>query len=246
MSYDGKHNEANGENNADGDSNNLSWNCGEEGATENEAVKQLRMRQKKNFLGTLLISQGVPMIRAGDELGHTQLGNNNAYCQDNKISWLYWLLDAGQQRFLDFVCKVIQLKLNTPVLHRPNFFQGRPIRGLGIKDIFWLDSAGEELQDEKWNSSAVRCLGLYLPGNAISEVTERAEVFSSDSILILLNSQDQEAAFKLPVAKEQTPWKVVFDTSTDEETIADCAPGSIYNLKGRSMVVLRIPLEEIS
>ena len=158
-----KHNEANGEDNRDGANDNLSWNCGVEGPTDDPAILALRARQKRNFLATLLLSQGVPMLPAGDELGRTQHGNNNAYCQDNEISWLNWELTPAQRDLLAFTRRLINFRATHPVLRRRTFFQGRGIRGEDVTDIVWLDADGKEMTDATWNAPHVRCIGV-MPG----------------------------------------------------------------------------------
>src|SRR5581483_796708 len=170
VSYNEKHNEANGEENRDGHDHNLSWNCGVEGPTEDPAIVVLRARQQRNFLATLLLSQGVPMLQAGDEIGRTQQGNNNAYCQDNEISWIDWNLDRSRRELLKFTQFLIQLFHRHPVLRRRKFFQGRKIHGSEVKDLSWFRPDGKELTPEDWNVGYARCLGLRLAGDAIEEV----------------------------------------------------------------------------
>ncbi|MCA9094201.1 MAG: glycogen debranching protein GlgX, partial [Planctomycetaceae bacterium] len=169
VSYNNKHNEANGEKNRDGESHNRSWNCGAEGPTNNPTINRLREQQKRNFLATLILSQGVPMIRSGDEIGHTQRGNNNSYCQDNEINWQNWCLTQEQKDLFNFVCKLIRIWRENPVLQRRFFFQGHPLRGAGIKDILWLTPAGNEMTDTDWNIGFVRCLGVRLDGEMPDE-----------------------------------------------------------------------------
>ncbi len=166
VSYNDKHNEANGEENRDGSSNNDSWNCGVEGPTDNPVVLELRERQKRNFMATLMLSQGVSMLLAGDEIGHTQKGNNNAYCQDNELTWLNWELNDRQRKFLEFTKQVCQIWREHPVFQRRKFFQGRALRGTDIKDISFLDPSGKEMNDESWNSGFVKCLGVRLGGRS--------------------------------------------------------------------------------
>ena len=239
VSYNQKHNEANGEDNRDGESNNLSWNCGVEGPTDDPQVLALRRQQQRNLMTTLLLSQGVPMLRAGDELSHSQHGNNNAYCQDNELSWLNWELDDEQQAFLDFVCLLIQLKLDQPVLHRPKFFQGRPIRGLEVKDICWLEPCGDEMSDASWNSSSIRRLGVHLSGDVLVDVDERGERLRGDSFVLLLNSGSEPIDFKLPDCGPDQPWELVFDTRESRPLRAPFPSGSSYPLRARSIAVLR-------
>src|SRR6202045_1072685 len=174
VSYNQKHNEANGEENRDGTDNNRSWNCGEEGATDNPEVNALRARQKRNLLATLLLSQGVPMMYEGDAIGHTQMGNNNAYCQDNEISWIDWSKGKADLQLLWFVQRLIALRKTHPVFHRRNFFQGRSIKGAGVKDILWLRPDGREMTDEEWGKESARSLGVFLAGEGLDEEDERA------------------------------------------------------------------------
>jgi isoamylase len=164
VTYGWKHNEANGEDNRDGDDNNNSWNCGVEGPTDDAEILRLRERQRRNFLATVFLSQGVPMLCAGDEFGRTQGGNNNAYCQDNEISWLNWQLNEASERLLRFARRLIAFRREHPVFRRPKFFQGRPIRGAGIRDIMWFDSTGAEMTNAEWSSWFVRVLGMLLSG----------------------------------------------------------------------------------
>ncbi|PYI93020.1 MAG: glycogen debranching enzyme GlgX, partial [Verrucomicrobia bacterium] len=176
VSYDHKHNEANGEKNSDGDNNNYSWNHGVEGPTDDRKINTLRERQRRNFLVTLFISQGVPMLCGGDEFGRTQKGNNNAYCQDNEISWLNWQQrDEKQKALLEFTRKMIQLRHDHPVFRRPKFFQGRRIRGSEIKDVMWFNPGGNEMSDEEWSSPFARCLGMLLSGDTIDVLSFTGE-----------------------------------------------------------------------
>jgi pullulanase/glycogen debranching enzyme len=165
VSYNHKHNHANREGNRDGSDHNLSWNCGAEGITDDPAVNALRRRQKRNLLATLLLSQGVPMLLAGDEMGRTQRGNNNAYCQDNEISWLNWGTQREDRDLLQFVQRLIALRREHPVLRRGEFFQGRPVRANGVKDIMWFSPEGREMNAEAWRQPHARCLGIQLAGN---------------------------------------------------------------------------------
>ncbi len=240
VSYNGKHNEANGEDNRDGESNNLSWNCGAEGPTDDAQVVELRERQKRNLVATLFLSQGVPMLRGGDELSHTQQGNNNAYCQDNEISWLDWNLDESRERFLDVVSTVVGLKRRQPVLHRPKFFQGRPIRGTDVKDIVWLEPSGEEMADASWNAGFVRAIGVRLAGDAIGEVDERGERLVGDTLLLLLNADGNGIDFTLPPHGAQQQWELIFDTAVHSSPRGQFAQTERYPIQGRSLAVFRL------
>jgi glycogen operon protein len=236
VSYNDKHNEANGEHNADGESNNLTWNCGAEGPSEDPAIRTLRNHQKRNLIGTLLLSQGVPMIRGGDELSHSQHGNNNAYCQDNELSWLPWRLGEEEQAFLEFVCQLIQLRHDQPMLHRPKFFQGRAIRG--IKDLSWFEPSGEEMTDESWNSGFVRSIAVRL-SDAIDEVDERGEPLVGDTLMLLLNAHDGEIAFHLPPDGPDATWEVVVDAASHERCGSVLPADAVYSVHGRSLAVLK-------
>ena len=240
VSYNQKHNEANGQNNADGESNNLSWNCGAEGPAEDPAVAALRYRQMRNLAATLLLAQGVPMIRSGDEFAHTQRGNNNAYCQDNQLSWLSWNRDERQNALLEFFRRLIRLKREQPVFHRPKFFQGRPLRGSGVQDIYWRDPSGREMTDEAWNAPFVRCLGVHLAGDAITEVDDHGERLAGDTMLLLLNQSVDTVPFTLPEHKPGECWELLFDTAEPPPQQARFAGGQPYSLRGRSMAGLQL------
>jgi isoamylase len=238
VSYNEKHNELNGEENRDGENNNLSWNCGVEGPTADPEVRALRERQKRNFLATLLLSQGVPMISHGDEMGRTQLGNNNAYCQDNEISWIDWNLDEDKQTLLEFTRKLIQFRHAQPTLRRRKYFQGRSIRG--GKDVAWLSPDGREMDDAAWHAGFVRTLGMLLSGTAIEEVNERGELITGDTLLVLLNGHTDTVPFMLPPVDPEQQWQRVFDTFAPhgiEKMVAVDAP---YALQGRSVAVFKI------
>jgi isoamylase len=246
VSYNEKHNEANGEENRDGHNENLSWNCGAEGPTDNKEILALRARQQRNFLATLILSQGVPMLWAGDEIGRTQRGNNNAYCQDNEISWMDWKLDRSKRDLLEFTQLLIRLFHQHPVLRRRVFFQGRRIRGSEVKDLAWFKPDGKEMTDDDWNNGFARCLGLRLAGDAIEEVDARGNRILDDTLLILLNAHHEPVNFVLPAHRRKLRWQVVFDTK--EENIRRrqrlIRGGNEYPLEARSMVLLRLPHHE--
>jgi len=239
VSYNEKHNEANGENNQDGANDNNSWNCGAEGLTDDPAINGLRWQQQRNFLTTLLLSEGVPMLLAGDELSHTQQGNNNAYCQDNEITWLIWHLTEEQQAFGDFVRAIIHLRRTQPVFQRRKFFQGRAIHGAGIQDIAWFEPSGQEMTEEAWNTGYVRCLGVRLAGDLIGDVDERGEPIVGDTMLLLLNAHHEPIPFTLPAAAESQSWERLLDTADPQGEPLQWIGGQPYALRGRSMVVLR-------
>jgi glycogen operon protein len=240
VSYDGKHNEANGENNRDGDNHNLSWNCGVEGPTEDPAVRALRARQKRNFMATLFVSQGVPMISGGDESGRTQQGNNNAYCQDNEISWTNWTLTEEEQSFLEFCRRASALMRNFAVLRRRRFLQGRPLRGGGVKDIIWLAPSGEEMTEAEWNADHVRCLGVRLSGDAIGEVDEDGRQISGDTLLYLMNASTNLVSFRLPSLVMRPEWQTLLETYDDGRVGEIHAAGTSYPLAAHSVAVLAL------
>jgi glycogen operon protein len=246
VSYNEKHNEDNGEDNRDGHNENLSWNCGVEGATDKQEILALRARQQRNLLATLILSQGVPMLLAGDEIGRTQRGNNNAYCQDNDISWMDWKLDRWRRELLEFTRLLIRLFHHHPVLRRRVFFQGRTIRGSEVKDLAWFRPDGKEMTDDDWNNGFARCLGLRLAGDAIEETDARGDRIIDDTLLILLNAHHEPVDFILPAHRRKVRWQVVFDTR--EEKIRGrqrlIRGGNTYPLEARSIVLLRIPSQE--
>jgi isoamylase len=239
VTYNDKHNEANGENNQDGENNNLSWNCGVEGPTDDAAVTALRERQKRNFMATLLLSQGVPMLSGGDELGRTQRGNNNAYCQDNEISWYNWQLDDAQNDFLAFCRYLLQLRRQHPVFRRRNFFQGRRIRGAEVKDLTWFEPNGREMTDQAWEASAVRTLMVRLAGDSIDEVDRRGERLVDDTFLLLLNAHPHAITFTLPTDHQELRWERIVDTGDVQWGRSATPRANRYRLRGRSMAVLR-------
>jgi glycogen operon protein len=239
VSYNGKHNEANGENNRDGTDSNDSWNCGAEGPTDDPAIRALRERQKRNLLATLMLSQGVPMLLAGDELGHTQNGNNNTYCQDNELTWLNWELGDEQKLLLEFVRKLTRIFQEQPVLHRRKFFQGRAIRGSDIKDISWFEPSGQEMSDEAWNAGFVKCLGVRLAGNLIGDLNERGEPTVGDTLLVLLNAHHEPLPFRLPMPVGAVEWERLFDTAEPEAEGVRREGGAEYPLQGRSLALFR-------
>ena len=244
VSYNDKHNEANGEDNRDGASNNDSWNCGAEGPTDDEAIVALREQQKRNLVATVLLSQGVPMLLAGDELSHTQQGNNNTYCQDNELSWLDWTLDERKQKFLEFVRTVVGIWKEQPVFQRRKFFQGRAIRGTDIKDISWFGPDGQEMSDDAWNAGFVKCLGMRLAGDVIGEVDARGEPLTGDTLLVLFNAHHEPIEFTLPSARDEHRWERLVDTADDGKAADEWSPGDRYPLQARSLVVLRTRMVE--
>jgi isoamylase len=240
VSYNSKHNEANGEENRDGTDNNRSWNCGAEGPTDGPEVNQLRARQKRNFMATILLSQGVPMLLAGDEIGRTQGGNNNAYCQDNEISWVDWTPEHMDRDTFGFVRQLIALHKEHPVFRRRKFFQGRKIKGAEIKDIVWLRTDGGEMTDEEWNQDFARCLGVALSGAAIDEVNERGQRVQDENFLLLMNAHFEEIPFALPAPPLGAGWIALIDTSCQISGDANrfFSGSASYPLQARSLALL--------
>jgi glycogen operon protein len=240
VSYDEKHNEANGEDNRDGETHNRSRNCGVEGPTDDPGVLALRSRQKRNFLATLLLSQGVPMVVAGDELGRTQRGNNNAYCQDNEISWVDWDRPREHQGFLRFVQRMIRIRQEHPLLRRRRFFQGRSIRGGGVKDILWLTPEGREMTDREWTQDFARSLAVYLAGEALEESDARGHRLQDDNFLLLLNAHHDDLEFLLPEMRAGSGWQVLLDTGFEQGLAVDgrFSTGERYRLGGRALALL--------
>jgi glycogen operon protein len=239
VSYNEKHNVANGEANLDGESHNRSWNCGVEGPTDDPAVNALRARQQRNFLTTLLLSQGVPMLLGGDELGRTQRGNNNAYCQDNEISWFDW--DHVEGDLLAFTRRLIRLRLDHPLFRRRRFFQGRPIRG--TVDIGWCKPDGTEMDDHDWNDGLAKSVGMFLNGQAIPSKDQRGRRIVDDSFLLLFNAHDEPIEWTIPKGWAKR-WEVVLATHDDVEEGTVLAPLDELVVPDRSVVVLISPRPE--
>jgi glycogen operon protein len=241
VSYNEKHNQVNGEDNQDGTNDNLSWNCGTEGATSKSAISDLRERQKRNFLATLLLSQGVPMLLAGDETGRTQQGNNNGYCQDNEISWMDWDLDPRRESLLEFTRSVITIFHEHPVLRRRKFFQGREIRGSGVKDLTWFGPDGEELTGQDFDNGETHCFGLSLAGDAIDETDSRGNRVVDDTLLILLNSHFEAAPFVLPELKPNCQWQLLLDTREGMVRLSPLLrPRATFQMEARSLALFSL------
>jgi isoamylase len=243
VAYNEKHNEANGEDNRDGDTHNNSWNCGTEGNTEDENINRLRRRQMRNFLATLFLSQGVPMLSGGDEFARSQRGNNNVYCQDNELSWFSWERKPFEIAQAEFVAKLIRFRKDHPVFRRPKFFLGRPIRGLGIKDIMWLNPAGKEMTDDEWNTGHARSVGLLLSGQTMDVRDLRGEPVTDDTYVLFFNAHHENLPFRLPrLRTSRAGWELVLDTAREsgfvEERVQYPAAGTLELLE-RSLVVLR-------
>lgn len=240
VSYNQKHNEANGENNRDGSDDNQSWNCGVEGPTKDPAIIELRERQKRNLLATLILSQGVPMILAGDEMGNSQKGNNNAYCQDNEITWLKWELTTEQKDLLEFVRRLTRIRREQPVVKRRKFFHGRKIRGSDVRDIIWYNPSGLEMTDKDWGAGYVQCLGVRWDGQMIGEIDEKGQRIAGDTLLILLNAYHDRLDFTLPAHTSEEHWERLFDTAKPKEEAKDFTAEQKYELSGRSFSLFRL------
>jgi isoamylase len=241
VSYNEKHNWDNGEENRDGESHNLSYNFGVEGPTDDPEVVYQREKQKRNFIVTLLLSQGVPMICGGDEMGRTQGGNNNAYAQDNEISWLQWELSERDRELLDFTRRVARLRHSHPVFHRRHFFQGRRIRGSELEDITWFRPDGEEMTDEEWEHGGSRCFGMRLGGDAMLEWDDHGERVIDHTFLLLFSSDRRSREFTLPQARPGVSWELVL-TTTDpslQTSAQQWEAGTPVTLEARSVIVLR-------
>ncbi|WP_448455062.1 glycogen debranching protein GlgX [Mycolicibacterium phlei] len=245
VSYNEKHNEANGEDNNDGESHNRSWNCGVEGPTDDAEINALRARQQRNFLTTLLLSQGVPMIAHGDELGRTQQGNNNVYCQDNELSWIDW--PNADTELMEFTRAVSQLRAEHPVFRRRRFFSGRPVRQRGgqrLPDIAWLSPDGSEMGDDDWDSGFAKCIAVWLNGQGIPDLDVRGQRVVDDSFLLCFNAHYEPIDFVVPDKRFGTAWRAVIDTAAglgDELTVA---AGEKITVDARAVVVLQAETPE--
>ncbi|PUZ25907.1 glycogen debranching enzyme GlgX [Chitinophaga parva] len=241
VSYNDKHNDANKDNNTDGESHNRSWNCGAEGPTDDAGINALRKKQQRNFLATLFLSQGVPMIVAGDECGRTQQGNNNAYCQDNEISWINWT--RADVELLSFTRHLIQLRINHPAFHRRRWFQGQPIRARAAEDIAWFTPEGQEMGQEQWDAAFAKSVGIFLNGHGLHAVGPHGEQMIDDSFYIIFNAHHDALDFMLPEPKYGKQWCVMLDT--DKATLPEkdsspvCKSGETIPVAGRSIVLLK-------
>ncbi|TDC48931.1 glycogen debranching enzyme GlgX [Jiangella ureilytica] len=244
VSYDQKHNEANLEDNEDGENHNRSWNCGVEGPTDDPEVNAVRARQQRNFLATLLLSQGVPMIGHGDELGRSQDGNNNGFCQDNEITWVDW--EAADRPLQEFTRAVTALRATHPVFRRRRFFDGRPVRRPGaveLPDIDWLRPDGSPMTEADWDAGFGRAIAVFLNGNGIGEVDARGERVVDDSFLLCFNAHHEPLEFTLPDAEYAAAWDTVLDTADDDagDRGGPRAEGAVVTVQARSLLVLRAP-----
>jgi glycogen operon protein len=241
VSFNEKHNEANGENNADGESHNRSWNCGVEGPTDDPAVRELRERQKRNFLATLVLSQGVPMILGGDEMGRSQDGNNNAYCQDNEISWYDWSEPDENLALLGWTRRLMDFRRQHPVFRRRRWFKGRAIRGSDVTDIAWFNPDGAEMTEKQWNEGFAKSVGVLMNGEELPDPNHRGELVTDDTFLMMFNAHSDEVPFTLPTAAWGPEWAVVIDTAHPQidEGEQTYKAGEEVALTARSLMVLQ-------
>jgi glycogen operon protein len=248
VSYNQKHNEANKDDNRDGADDNESWNMGVEGPTDDPAINTLRERQTRNFLTTLLLSQGVPMLSGGDEFARSKRGNNNTYCQDNELTWFDWKLDAPRKRLLEFTTRLIQVRREHPNLHRRKFFQDRVIRSVSetgkpgstkiIRDIAWYAANGELFDDAAWNTEWNRSLGMMLNGKTLHVSDVDGNPVLDDSFLLLVNASHEGVEFILPPPPNGSPWRHLIDTENIDDPFSPAELGDKVILGGRSMMVL--------
>jgi glycogen operon protein len=241
VSYNEKHNEANGHDNSDGENHNRSWNHGVEGPTDDPEVLALRRRQQRNFVATLLFSQGVPMLLHGDEFGRTQQGNNNGYCQDNESSWVDWSFAEQNRDLLDFVRRMLQIRREQPVLRRRRWFQGRPIHGAGVSDLAWFRPDGEGMSEDDWAQGFAKAITVFLNGEQVAAPDARGEAVVGDSLLLLLNAAEHPLDFTIPAAEFGDRWRVFVDTADPtitHDTGTDHKPGDVVGVDSRSLRIL--------
>jgi isoamylase len=239
VSYNEKHNAANLEDSKDGQSDNHSWNCGVEGPTDDEEVKLLRDRQRRNFLATLLLSQGTPMMLAGDEFARTQNGNNNAYCQDNEISWINWSIQGEEQSLIGFVRKLTALRHKYPILRRSRFLTGVYNEELGVKDVTWINASGVEMKPEEWGDLTMQCFGMLMDGRAQpTGIRRRGE---DATLLMVLNAYHDLVEFSLPETPGGSHWQLLIDTNlADDDELGTFATGEAYGVTGRSLLLFAL------
>jgi glycogen operon protein len=240
VSYNDKHNEANGDENCDGEGHNRSWNCGAEGPTDDPKINNLRRQQRRNFLTILFLSEGVPMLLGGDEFGRTQNGNNNAYCQDNEISWFNW--QRRDNQLFEFTRRLIEFRKQHPVFRRPKFFQGKRVGGSETKDVMWFNPGGNEMSEQEWNSPFVRWLGMLISGDVDDVVDSHGEPVRDDTFLLLINAHYEAIPFLLP-GEEKLEWEQILDTAIEEGFLkkpAKFSSGDDVDLRGRSTALLRL------
>jgi isoamylase len=242
VSYNDKHNEANGEENRDGDNNNNSWNCGAEGPTDDRQVNRLRRRQRRNFIASLLLSQGVPMLNGGDEFARTQQGNNNTYCQDNELNWFNWNWDDDAKNLFEFTKRLIRFRREHPVFRRPKYFMGRRIRGSDVKDIMWFNPSGAEMNDQDWQNGFAKCVGMLISGSTIDVRDSKGEAVRDDTFLLLCNAHYEPLTFILP-GREEIRWELVLNTDKERGFVKPqnvIAAGDEVELVDRSLCLLKL------
>jgi isoamylase len=240
VSYNDKHNEANGEGGVDGDSNNNSWNCGAEGETDDKMIRNLRARQQRNLLATLFLSQGIPMLAGGDECGRTQAGNNNAYCQDNELTWHPWTWTEEQEKLFEYTSQLIALRSQHPIFHRPKFFKGQPIIG-NLKDINWIAPDGREMTEGDWNNPHTRCFCILLLGDDMGAKTFEGQPIRDETFYLCFNAHHESVAFTLP-GEAEVNWELIIDTRLPEGFLTKpltYASASKFSLEGRSFCLLK-------
>jgi isoamylase len=243
VTYNDKHNEQNGEDNKDGTSDNRSWNCGEEGPTEDPDINALRERQMRNLLATLLLSQGTPMLLAGDEFGRTQKGNNNAYCQDNEVSWLNWAFDANQEARIRFTQKLTRLRRTYPIFRRNLFFIGEYNEELDVMDVRWISPKGTDMEQAQWDDTGMRCFGMLTDGR--SQTTGIRQRGKEATMLLILNSHQEPVEFTMPSCAGGKAWSLLIDTNlSDEREEETFAFGQAYMVTQRSLLLFRLKLDD--
>ncbi len=239
VTYNEKHNEANGEDNKDGSSDNHSWNCGVEGPTDDKAINQLRDRQRRNLLSTLLLAQGTPMLLAGDEIGRSQKGNNNAYCQDNEISWIDWAAADKGRPLIHFVHKLTALRAKYPILRRGRFLTGEYSKALEVKDVTWINANGNEMTGEQWGDDAMRCFGMLMDGRA--QPTGIPQRGQDATLLMVFNAYHDMVSFTLPEVPGGGTWSLLIDTNLPEQAEkGGFGAGHVYEVTARSLLLLAL------
>jgi glycogen operon protein len=242
VSYNHKHNEANGEHNRDGNDNELSYNYGAEGTTENPQILSVRARQQRNLLTTLILAQGTPMLVAGDEYGHSQKGNNNAYCQDNEISWIDWERTPEQEHLREFTKQLLQIRREHPALRRSKFFRGIGAAGTDLHDLLWFRPDGAAMTQHDWENSSTRTVQMFLAGRGVDDVDDDWRPLVDDNLLLLINASVEEVEFKLPVVyKVREPWRLLFDTAEETQAAQNARALNSVKLGGRSCALLMAP-----
>lgn len=238
VSYNDKHNDANLEGGCDGNNDNLSWNCGAEGATDNSEIRELRRRQQINMLATLFFSIGVPMLSGGDELCRTAKGNNNVYCQDNELNWYNWNLGEEEKAFKRTLELILYIRHRNPVLQRRKYFHGRPDE-TGMKDITWYHPDGRDLNSDEWSNPSIQSFGYVLEGNGIDELSSQGEKIVGDTLCIVINGNFHEVPFKLPVHSTSFPWCLLFSSSLKDESLLNTQfqEGDIFKMEHHSIAL---------